>query len=72
MKTFQEFILEAERPVNKKQMFPMDTATQENLRNAARRMGPGGGSAKVRPGVQPLQLQKPVKFSLVPANIPMK
>ena len=69
MKTFQEFILEAERPVNKKQMFPMDTATQENLRNAARRMGPGGGSAKVRPGVQPLQ---PLKFSLVPANIPMK
>jgi hypothetical protein len=32
-------------------------------------MGPGGGSAKVRPGVQPLQ---PLKFSLVPANIPMK
>jgi hypothetical protein len=47
MKTFQEFILEAERPVNKKQMFPMDTTTQENLRNAARRMGPG--SPKVGP-----------------------
>ena len=69
MKTFQEFILEAERPVNKKQMFPMDKETQKNLNNAARPMGPGGGSAKVRPGVQsPL----PVRFSIVPANIPMK
>ena len=61
MKTFKEFILEAERPVNKKQMFPVnrDKKTQENLNNA-RRMGPG--SAKVIP----------VNFSLVPANIPMK
>ena len=46
MKTFKEFILEAERPVNKKQMFPMDTTTQKNLNNA-RPMGPG--SPKVGP-----------------------
>ena len=66
MKTFQEFILEAEfiRTVNQNQVVPINT-----ISNNARRMGPGGGSAKVRPGVQP---QKPVKFSLVPANIPMK
>ena len=66
MKTFQEFILEAEfiRTVNQNQVVPINT-----ISNNARRIGPGGGSAKVRPGVQP---QKPVKFSLVPANIPMK
>ena len=66
MKTFKEFILEAEfiRTVNQNQVVPINT-----ISNNARRMGPGGGSAKVRPGVQP---QKPVKFSLVPANIPMK
>ena len=69
MKTFKEFILEAEstKPVgelNSRQVVPINT-----ISNNARRMGPGGGSAKVRPGVQP---QKPVKFSLVPANIPMR
>ena len=48
MKTFQEFILEAEftRTVNKKQMFPIDKETQENL-NKAFPMGPG--SPKVGP-----------------------
>ena len=48
MKTFEEFILEAEflRTVNNKQMFPMDKETQKNLNNA-RPMGPG--SPKVGP-----------------------
>jgi len=70
MKTFQEFILEAEftRTVNQKQTFPMDKKTQENLNNA-RPMGPGRGGPKVRPGVQS---PSPVRFSIVPANIPMK
>ena len=75
MKTFKEFILEAEstKPVgelNSRQVFHVnhDKKTQENLNNA-RRMGPGGGRPKVRPGVQPL---RSVNFSLEPANIPMK
>ena len=63
MKTFQEFILEAEfiRTVNPNQVFHVnrDKKTQKNLNNALP-MGPG--SAKVIP----------VNFSLVPANIPMK
>ena len=63
MKTFQEFILEAEfiRTVNQKQVIPIDT-----IFNNARPMGPVRGCPKVRPGVQP---QKP---KLVPANMPMK
>ena len=72
MKTFKEFILEAEfiRTVNPNQVVPVngDTTTQKNL-NDARRRGPGGGRPKVRPGVQPL---RSVNFSLVPARIPMK
>ena len=50
MKTFQEFISEAEftRTVNKNQVFPVegDKETQKNLNNALR-MGPG--SPKVGP-----------------------
>ena len=65
MKTFKEFILEAEfiRTVNPNQVFHVnrDKKTQENLNNA-RRMGPGRGSAKIIP----------VNFSLVPAKIPMR
>ena len=63
MKTFQEFILEAEfiRTVNPNQVFHVnrDKKTQKNLNNALP-MGPG--SAKVIP----------VNFSLVPAKIPMR
>jgi hypothetical protein len=69
MKTFQEFILEAEstKPVgklNQNQVFPID-----KIFDNARPMGPGRGGAKVRPGVQPQGSTKP---KLVPANIPMK
>jgi len=66
MKTFKEFILEAEstKPVgelNSRQVFHVnrDKKTQKNLNNALP-MGPG--SAKVIP----------VNFSLVPAKIPMR
>ena len=63
MKTFKEFILEAEfiRTVNPNQVFHVnrDKKTQKNLNNALP-MGPG--SAKVIP----------VNFSLVPAKIPMR
>jgi hypothetical protein len=66
MKTFQEFILEAEfiRTVNQNQVFPID-----KIFDNAHPMGPGRGGAKVRPGVQP---QRSTKLKLVPANIPMK
>ena len=65
MKTFKEFILEAEfiRTVNQNQVFHVnrDKKTQENLNNALP-MGPGRGSPKVRP----------VNFRLEPAKIPMR
>lgn len=53
MKTFQEFISEAEyrAPVNARQTFAMDPTTQKNL-NSSRPMGPG---TKSKP---------PVKFTL--------
>ena len=53
MKTFQEFISEAEyrAPVNARQTFSLDPTPQKNL-NSARPMGPGK------------KPQKPINFTL--------
>ena len=61
MKTFQDFIVEADyrAPVNTRQTFRMDATTQKNL-NKAIPMGPGKKKTT------------PVKFTLKPVNIPMK
>jgi hypothetical protein len=61
MKTFRDFILEAEyrAPVNSRQAFNMDSTTQKNL-NSARPMGPGKNP------------KGQLTFKLQPTNIPMK
>lgn len=74
MRTFKEFILEAEstKPVgelNSRQVVPINTIFNNSRPMGPRPMGPGRGGAKVIPGVQP---QRSTNLKLVPANIPMR